>query len=255
MDLAMVMPVYNEEACIAQVVCAWRDALARLGISFRILVLNDGSKDNTRSALATFAGDDRISVINKSNSGHGPTILLGYRQAIEAADWVFQCDSDDEMSPDAFPEFWRRREDYDALFGIRSGRAQSLARKIISAVSRTTVHLLFGGGVIDVNVPYRLMRAEALAQILPFIPADTFAPNVIISGAFARGGARIFNHPVRHEGRKTGAVSIMKWKLWRVAFRAFRQTLFCRPALIGRLQAISTATSSAAGGHDHQAAA
>ena len=229
MDLALVMPIYNEEACIVQVVGAWRDTLARLGISFRILALNDGSKDGTQAALAKLAGDDRIEVINKANSGHGPTILTGYAKAIELADWVFQCDSDDEISPDAFPELWRRRAAYDALFGIRTGRTQSLARKIISAASRITVRILFGGGVIDVNVPYRLVRTEMLARILPQIPSDTFAPNVIIAGTLARGGARIYNCQVRHEGRKTGTVSIMKWKLWRVAFRAFRQTLRCRP--------------------------
>ena len=236
MDLAVVMPVYNEEACIANVVCSWRAMFSQAGLTFRILVLNDGSKDGTQSALSVFIGDDCVEVINKANSGHGPTILLGYKKAVEIADWVFQCDSDDEMKPDSFPELWRRREACDALFGIRTGRQQSLARKLISACSRATVRLLFGSGVVDVNVPYRLIRASLLLRILPQIPPDTFAPNVIISGAVARGGVRLYNHPVPHEGRKTGTVSIVKWRLWRVTFRAFWQTLRCRPTIIGEPQ-------------------
>ena len=89
--------------------------------------------------------------------------------------------------------------------------------------------MLFGKGVQDVNTPYRLMRAAILKQIVEQIPAGTFAPNVIISGAVAQAGLRICNLPVPHQGRRTGSVSIVKWKLWQAAFRSFRQTLQCRP--------------------------
>ncbi len=232
MDLAIVMPVYNEEACIARVVRSWLEMLDALEIDYRMLVLNDGSKDGTAAELAQFRDDRRVELIDKTNSGHGPTILMGYQQAVKLADWVFQCDSDDELKPDAFPEFWNARDRYDALFGVRSGRRQSAGRRIISACSRGTVRLLFGRKVVDVNVPYRLMRAELLKRILPQIPADTFAPNLMIAGAFARSRARTVNLPVAHEGRKTGAASLLKWKLWRAAIRAFGQTVACRPVLL-----------------------
>jgi dolichol-phosphate mannosyltransferase len=237
LDLALVMPVYNEEACIAQVVQSWRDALAALGIRFRLIVLNDGSHDGTREALAPFEGDPAVTVIHKSNSGHGPTILMGYRQAVEMAPWVFQCDSDEEMSPEHFPPLWKSRKAYDVLFGTRQGRRQNAARRIISAGSRLTVRLLFGKGVVDVNTPYRLMRSDLLKVILTQIPEDTFAPNIIISGTLARAGARIWNYPVPHEGRRTGTASIVKWKLWKSAWKALWQTLRCRPALdIGQVR-------------------
>lgn len=225
LELVVVMPVYNEEACVVQVVRSWRKALSELGIEFRILVLNDGSKDGTREALEFFAADDQIQSINKSNSGHGPTILGGYRQAVELAPWVFQCDSDDEMPADFFASLWKRRESYDALFGVRDGREQNIARRIISVGSRWTVSLLFGRGVSDVNVPYRLMRSSVLRDIVARIPDDTFAPNVLISGDMARAGMRIANVPVPYRDRQTGTVSIMKWKLCRMAARSFWQTL------------------------------
>jgi glycosyltransferase involved in cell wall biosynthesis len=202
-----------------------------MGIEFRMIVLNDGSRDGTREALAAFEGDPRVTVIHKPNSGHGPTILMGYRQAVELAPWVFQCDSDDEMKPEHFPELWNIRDPYDAVFGLRQGRRQNVGRKIISAGSRLTVRLLFGKGVLDVNTPYRLMRSDLLKQILPQIPDDTFAPNVIISGTLARSGARICNRPVPHEGRRTGTASIVKWKLWKSALKALWQTLRCRPKI------------------------
>jgi len=234
LELALVMPVYNEEACIAGVVRSWRAMLEGLGIRFRMLVLDDGSTDGTRTALGAFAGDDRVEVIHKANSGHGPTILEGYRRAVRLAEWVFQCDSDDEMKPDGFPALWAMREQHDALFGVRAGREQGPARRLISACSRLTVRALFGPGVDDVNTPYRLIRSRVPAQIVARVPDATFAPNVIVSGALCRAGARICNHAVRHECRRTGSVSIVKWKLWRAALRSFWQTLRCRPRIVLR---------------------
>lgn len=231
LDLVHVMPVYNEQECIAAVVRSWDETLSSLGITYKIIVLNDGSKDGTQEALSVFEGQPRFEIVHKTNSGHGPTILQGYHQAVTQAQWVFQCDSDDEMKAEHFPALWNKRENYDALFGTRAGRQQNAARSFISACSRLTVKLLFGSGVEDVNVPYRLMRAPLLKQIVEQIPPDTFAPNVIISGTLARAGVRILNQPIPHGERKTGTVSIVRWKLWKAVFRSFLQTLSCRPSI------------------------
>jgi dolichol-phosphate mannosyltransferase len=164
-------------------------------------------------------------VISKENSGHGPTILHGYRLAVDQAEWVFQTDSDDEMSPVHFARLWGERQQYSALFGYRAGRQQDFGRRLISAVSRQAVHLLFGPGIKDVNTPYRLMRSDVLGKIVAAIPADTFAPNILISGVLAASGLPVLNLPVAHEGRKSGVVSIVKWHLWKAAARSLFQTL------------------------------
>ena len=228
-ELAVVMPVYNEEGSIAHVLATWRDTLGALGVNYEVLVFNDGSRDGTAAVLAEVATHERIRVVNKPNAGHGPTILMGYAEAVKRAAWVFQCDSDDEMLAEDFHRLWERRADFDALFGIRAGRQSALDRRIVSWVSRQAVRVLFGSGVRDVNVPYRLMRAELLAKIVAQIPADTFAPNVIIAGAFSRARVRLANIPVPHHPRRAGTVSIDNWKLWKCAARSLVQTLRCRP--------------------------
>jgi len=231
-ELALVMPVCNEQACIVAVVQSWLDVLSRLNIDFRFIILNDGSTDGTEEALAVFEHDRRLHVINKQNTGHGPTILLGYRQAVELGEWVFQCDSDDEMKADYFPCLWEKRKEYHALLGKRAEYKQTRSRKFVSICSRIAIRLLYGSGVADVNTPFRLIRSNVLKQFVNQIPDDTFAPNILISGMLARTGARIYEHPVPHEGRRTGKTSLVRLKLWRCALKAFWQTLTWRRVVV-----------------------
>ena len=228
LDLAIVMPVCNEQACIARVIGSWLAMFAELSISFRMIVINDGSRDGTAQSLDAFLGVPHVEIIHKANTGHGPTVLMGYRKAVSEARWVFQCDSDDEMSAIHFPRMWETRDAYDAIIGIRTGRRQTATRRFISACSRVTVRGLFGKAVADVNAPYRLIRSELLREIIALMNDDTFAPNVVISGALSACGARVSNLPVPHEYRRTGSVSIVKWKLWKAAGQSLWQTIHHR---------------------------
>jgi glycosyltransferase involved in cell wall biosynthesis len=227
-DVAVVMPVYNEAECIGEVLQDWISVLNSLGINYRLIVLNDGSKDNTAEVLQKFDDNPCVMIINKKNTGHGPTILQGYHLAVAAAQWVFQVDSDNEIAAEHFKTLWQERGKYDAIIGIRANRNQPLARKIISAVSRLVVALFYGTGVTDVNCPFRLMRSEVLKEILKRIPEHTFAPNVAISGFLALSKAQISNQTVPHTNRQTGEVAIKKWKLMKAAMKSFLQVIRIR---------------------------
>lgn len=225
--LCVVMPVYNEEAAIGGVLEKWVAELDRLGIDYTIRPYNDGSKDGSLAVMREIAAKhSRVDVRDKPNGGHGNTILTGYREAAaNGFDWVFQVDSDDEMGPEKFGELWAERRDKDFLVGIRDGRRQPLARKVISFVSRLCVRLFYGKGVWDVNTPYRLMRVSAFKGFYNAIPLTTFAPNVILSGLAARHNLRSHEIRVPQHDRMTGEVSIKKWKLFKAAVRSFLQTV------------------------------
>jgi len=227
-DVTVVMPVYNEEACISDVIDDWKTALEKLQITYTLLILNDGSRDKTADRLATYEGDPAVTVINKGNSGHGPTILTGYHLAVQSSEWVFQVDSDNEMQAGHFQKLWQERTGCAAVFGIRSARDQALPRRIVSLISRMAVNLCYGRGVQDVNCPFRLMRSDILRQLLQRIPPDTFAPNVAIAGLFVLKGQPVKNIAVPHSNRQTGEVSIKKWKLFKAAMKSFLQTISIR---------------------------
>ena len=69
------------------------------------------------------------------------------------------------------------------------------------------------------------MRSAVFKEIFEAIPANTFAPNVILSGMAARRKFRCFEMPVPQRDRQTGEVSIKKWKFFKAAVRSFSQTI------------------------------
>jgi len=227
-DVEIIMPVYNEATCINDVLLDWIRELYTLGITYRMLVLNDGSRDATEEVLRGHEGNSKIKVINKKNAGHGPTIHQGYRMAVDEAAWVFQVDSDNEMEAKHFKKVWAARGNGDAVIGIRDGRQQPLPRKLVSAVSRMIVNIFYGFGIVDVNCPFRLIKADTLKQLLQKIPENTFAPNVALSGLLVYQKKQICNLPIPHSDRKTGEVSIKKWKLLQAALKSCLQTVMIR---------------------------
>ena len=224
-ELAVVMPVYNEHDAISNVVNKWTNELEKLDINFEFHIYNDGSTDNTLQILKDLAvKNEKIIIHNKENSGHGPTILLGYRDN-SMIEWIFQTDSDDEMESKYFLELWKNKGDFDLVIGRRENRGSPVSRRIMTFVARIMVRILYGSNIIDVNSPYRLYRTEKFYDIFKIIPSNTFAPNVILSGCAARTKAKVLELPVPCQQRITGEVSIKKLKLFKAAFKSWIQTI------------------------------
>ena len=229
LDLAVVMPVYNEEGSIGTVAEAWADTLGRLGIKFEIHVFNDGSRDRTADILAELAKKiPSLRVHSKPNSGHGATCALAYRSLYQRSEWLFQIDSDNEMGPEWFAKLWSLTSDHDFIVGRRFKRQSPLARNLISLVARLTVNMLYGSCIYDVNVPYRLMRTASFGPCFESIPGDTFAPNLLVSGFAAINELKTVEIHIPHQCRATGEVSIRSWKLARESLRSIIQTVAYR---------------------------
>lgn len=222
------MPVFNEEEAVEASIGGCLETLAATGASFRAVVLDDGSTDRTPEVLARFAGDPRVEVVRKPNSGHGPTILQGYRRVAPLARWVFQLDSDGEIPISSFADLWAARDGADAVVGVRTRRTQTLPRRLLTRGSRLAVRLLFGDAVTDVNCPFRLIRGEVLARLVDRVPPDTFAPNVALSGLLARERRRVANVPVPVIASSCRTASLAGWRAVGTGLQAFQQTLAIR---------------------------
>lgn len=226
-ELAVVMPVYNEEGAISNVVSKWISMLDTLNIDYNIFAYNDGSKDNTVPILKELSEKYfKLKVINKENTGHGDTIRNAYMDTAQKYTWIFQIDSDDEISPDGFKKLWQQKYNFDFLIGIRERTGQPLIRQLISFISRITVKIFYGfAGPVDVNCPYRLMKSERFLKLFYAIPEKTFAPNVLISGYIAKEKIKFYQTEIKYKQRQTGTVSIRKFKLLKVSVVSFLQTI------------------------------
>ena len=184
-DVAVVIPVFNEEKLIGECIDEWLNVLDSVNLNYEILIIDDGSSDATISIVERYGDNQNIQLIIKQNEGHGPTILAGYKRAVGIAEWVFQADSDNEISPNQFSALWSRRQGQDAVIAWRQGRDQTTVRRLVTFFARVTTKVLFRCHLRDVNIPFRLFRSETLIILLEKIPSDTFAPNIALSGALS----------------------------------------------------------------------
>jgi len=241
--LAIVMPSYNEADCIETVLRAWLKVLDK--VPGFIVVVNDGSKDETGEILDRFAGaEPRLKVVHQANAGHGAAVLRAYREALGlGATYVFQTDSDDQFKPEDFWRLWERRELSPFVTGFRQARSDAFHRLIITRIVVMLNLFLFGVKLKDSNIPFRLMHADFLKALLQILPAEIFAPNIFLTVLAAKAGSRLFELPITHEERKTGHVSIIRWKLVKICFRCagelyrFRRSLSSQRAELNSLRA------------------
>jgi glycosyltransferase involved in cell wall biosynthesis len=226
MTLAIVMPAYNESGCIETVARSWLRILDE--VPGFMIVVNDGSKDRTGEILDRLAASDsRLKVVHQANAGHGAAVLRAYREALQLDPaYVFQTDSDDQFKPNDFWQLWERRSRSPFITGYRQARSDAFHRLIITRILILLNWVIFGVRLKDANIPFRLMRAEFLDKLLRMFPNSVFAPNIFLAVLAAKAGSNLFELPIVHEKRRTGQVSIIRWKLvkicWRCAAELFR---------------------------------
>ncbi|MEQ1690365.1 MAG: glycosyltransferase family 2 protein [Gemmatimonas sp.] len=229
--LSVVMPAYNEEGAIEAATSEVREFVLDRIPGSELVVVNDGSRDQTGPILKRIAdADPRVRVLHRANGGHGPAL----RAAIDAAhgDSFFLIDSDRQIPLSEFEPLWDAvRNGSDAAFGVRSHRADHPARILLTRAIRSVLPVLFGVRVRDANVPFKLLKRHVWEAARSHIPEDTLAPSLFLSVFAVRRGFTITYVPVSHRDRETGVVSIRRWKLIKFCAQAFRQLLAFRWSL------------------------
>ena len=84
--LYIIIPAYNEQDNIARVIEQWYPVVEKTGNSSRLVIIDDGSSDNTYKIISEWGGEDRkplLILLSKPNSGHGATVLYGYKYAVK----------------------------------------------------------------------------------------------------------------------------------------------------------------------------
>ena len=221
-NLYIIVPAYNEEENIYGFVDSWYPVIEKIGGESKLVVIDDGSSDKTYEVLCALSEDrPYLCPLTKPNGGHGPTLLYGYRYAIENnADYIFQTDSDGQTNPEEFQEFWNLRNDFDAIIGNRVNRGDGLIRKLVENIVCFLLKIIFGVSVKDANAPFRLMKTELINKYIDKLPKDFNLPNIMFTTYFVYYKENITFKPITFKPRQGGVNSINIKKIIKIGIKA-----------------------------------
>jgi glycosyltransferase involved in cell wall biosynthesis len=225
--IGVVLPAYNEEAVIVETVGKCVQTLSVIAPDFEIIVVDDGSHDQTGAiADALAASDPRIRVVhNQPNRGYGGALLAGFAQV--SKELTFYMDSDGQFDIRDLVKLLERRElGYRAVLGYRAQRQDSAMRLLNAWGWNLLVSRLFNLHVRDIDCAFKLYDTELIRVF------DTQSEGAVVSTEMLvklkRMGIPFVEIPVQHlprlHGKATGA------KL-RVIVRAFAELLRLRTKL------------------------
>ncbi len=229
-DVSLVVPVYNEGGTIEASLAEWLVVLTDRGLRAECVVVDDGSTDGTPDILCALAArDPRIRLHRQVNAGHGAALLAAYRRA--RGHWVVQIDGDDEIGASSFEALWAARVPGGMVLGRRAPRERAPVRRVVSRVAATWFGWATGVAANDVNVPYRLLPRERLADFLAVAPDRLVAPNLALSILAGVRGWEFREVPVVERARLATRRGLGGRRLWMTVCRAACESLAFRARL------------------------
>jgi glycosyltransferase involved in cell wall biosynthesis len=221
MALGAILPAYNVAPQVGPLV----EEIRRLHPDFRVLVVDDGSGDDT-GAAAREAGAEVA--VHPQNRGKGAALATGYAWALaERLDWVYTMDADGQHLPAEMARFLAaaQAEGLDVVVGDRMARTEAMPwlRRATNVVTSRVVSRLAGCAIPDSQNGFRLYRCAVLRNVC--VSAQRYDAESEILVRLARRGARIGSVPVstvygteRSSIRPlvdTGRFFRLVWRLWR----------------------------------------
>lgn len=220
MKLSIVIPVYNEESTLNEIIAKVVAAKIPVGMEREIICVNDCSKDNTAAQLDALAGrfpGASFSIMHKPvNEGKGAALRDGFRKA--TGDIVLIQDADLEYDPDDYMKLLRPIVDgkADVVFGSRFiGEPHrvlyyyhTLGNKFLTTFSNVFTNL----NLTDMEVCYKVFRKQVLDQINIKCNRFGFEPEITAKVAKMRPRLRIYEVGVAYYGRSYEEWKKITWK-------------------------------------------
>jgi polyisoprenyl-phosphate glycosyltransferase len=200
-EYSVVVPVFDEEGNVEALATRVIAAMEKLGASFELLFVDDGSRDRTPAILRELAARDaRIRVILFTrNYGQEAAVEALYLNA--RGRWLVQMDGDLQHPPEEIEKLVAKKDEgYDVVYGVREGRRDALFRVAASRAMQWSMR-----SMMEIELPedvstFRLMSAP-IARLVAALPER----RKFFSALIVWSGARIGTVKVRHEARNAGA--------------------------------------------------
>jgi glycosyltransferase involved in cell wall biosynthesis len=207
--LSIIVPAKNEAASLPQlvdeVVNAFRPLVARRAQGnrlddFEILIIDDGSTDDSQAVLRRLAAStpELRPIRFARNAGQSAATACGFREA--RGDWVAILDADLQNDPADLASLWDVLPGHDAALGWRVKRQDVWSKRIISRWANRVRNAVLGQSIIDTGCAVRIFPREVALRFPMFHGAHRFYGPLLI-----REGCRIVQRPVNHRSRPHGA--------------------------------------------------
>jgi len=226
-SLTVALPAYNEAASIETMVHEVYRKVGPLVGDLEVIVVNDGSRDETGEILARLAAEDsRLRVIEHTvNLGYGAAVRDGIWAASKA--YVFFTDSDLQFDLAELERFATRVDQADMVIGYRRTRSDPWHRRLFGHGWSWLVNVLFGYVARDVDCAYKLFSRRVIERVHVESTGAMFSAEFLVRAK--RAGFVIVEEPVSHyprqAGNPTGArpdvilrafreLVKLRWRLW-----------------------------------------
>ena len=192
-EVTVVLPAYNEEQSIGATITKIKE----LHPDFEILVVDDGSTDNTKLE-AEKAGAEVYE--HPYNIGNGAAVKNGLRHA--TSKWIIMMDADGQHNPDDISKLLEYREQYDMAVGARTkGSDTSMHRDFANKIYNWFASYVTNFKVEDLTSGFRMVKAETARQFLYLLP-NTFSYPSTITLAYLRSGRSVKYVPIQTRVRQ-----------------------------------------------------
>lgn len=203
LQVSVVIPVYNEEANVGELVERVGAALQRSGKTFELICIDDGSRDRTAATLESLAATrpwlKPLYLIR--NYGQSAALQAGFDAA--QGEIVATLDGDLQNDPDDIPELLNlldTRPDIDVISGWRKERQdRTVSRKLPSMAANALISKVTGVQLHDYGCALKVYRADIIRGLRLYGELHRFIPALA-----AEVGAKIVEVPVRHHARTRG---------------------------------------------------
>lgn len=202
-DLSIIIPLYNEEESLPELVRWIEEVVQREGWSHEILMIDDGSKDGSWKQISALSQDNQAirGISFRRNYGKSAALFCGFKAAEGKV--VVTMDADLQDSPEEIPEMYRMitEEDYDVVSGWKQHRQDNkLTKNLPSKLYNATARKVTGIKLHDMNCGLKAYRNEVVKSIEVYGDMHRYIPFL----AKNVGYSRITEVPVHHQKRKYG---------------------------------------------------
>jgi glycosyltransferase involved in cell wall biosynthesis len=202
--LSVFFPAYNDGGTIASLVIAAVKVAGSITPDFEVIVINDGSKDDTPLILDELARiyPNHVRIVHHpQNRGYGGALRTGFATATK--ELIFYTDGDAQYDPAEVKELLpKMTADVDWVNGWKISRSDPIHRILIGRLYHHMVKLLFGLKVRDVDCDFRLMRRRIFDVVQ--LEKNSGVICLEMMKKFQDAGFRVAEHPVHHYHRSYG---------------------------------------------------